>query len=135
MRIIYALLPWQLFSIFKGNTVNKIYQVRYSRTLLFIYSQPQITIIQHLSHSNESQVESRYSPGAALLKYMWHKTSSSQTGWVFSVTQITDSSNFLQLNEIVNLLLMNVSLQRYFSQVVKHKDKTNQSKQLFSLTC
>lgn len=115
MRIIYVLFPWQLFSIFKGNTVNKICQVRYSRILLVIYSQPPITTIQHLSHSNESQVESRYSPGAALLKYMWHKTSSSQTGSVFSVTQITDSSNFLQLNEIVNLLLMNVSLQRYFS--------------------
>lgn len=70
MKITYALFPWQLFSIFKENTVNKICQVRYSRTLLFIYSQPQITTIQHFSHSNESQVYSRYFPGTALLKYI-----------------------------------------------------------------
>lgn len=56
MRITYALFPWQLFSIFKENTVNKMCQVRYSRILLIIYSLPQITTIQHFSHLNESQV-------------------------------------------------------------------------------
>lgn len=112
MRITDALFPWQLFSIFKGNTVNKICQVKYSIILLITYSLPQITTIQHLSRL--MKVGSK-----ADISWYWNmcdiKLLAAKIVWVFSISQMMDSSNFLLLNEIVNLLLMNVSLQRYFS--------------------